>query len=700
MRRLGFETLIVAGLALGAGLGAAAPAAPSYQAVVATIERVRGDWARPGAVVDQNAPGWNALFDALLGNFQAYAAATTERDRLVALNQLYQISVALDGAAWPPADEIRENLRGWLRPRVRLAWAGRRLVDTIQAMPAAPTFEVQGNRDRWRRFVDNELGQALRSYDAATTVADRRKGLRSVDAALHALEARNQAYPWNPSLELQTAVSDLYNLPNFDISVDVTTLSPMFNVNLVSDGPVYRKGYWSQVTAGPKTGFGLMSSDDGVAFFNRQLLTSVTPIHDFQNQIAGDQRGQRAAKMYQFGATTTDQQELTMVTMIRTSGLELYPTFSHNVGLAVGVAPQPGGGLQRAMAGLMGFGQPRITRMVQQNAIGPMRVRVAQEAAEMGWERSSAEAAQRNATYRKYLIGSNRLAYRDFLIEGLSLRSRPENALVSGLVTWAGVDGQLGADAPKPAALAAPDSGVSADLHVSSIMSNLTRGYLKTPDAQAVQNLTFVTRNVPPGTPLAQGVSVSRNTDYATFLKAVATAQAANDPKVLAVRVNRPVHAPDFAADQKGNLVVLIHDFQVEVPAPRTTAGGATGPPAKVYRLTSPLLELSITFKIEPPSATEPLRLTGRIVGFDPGSAGRIYALQDDDSKPQQLTAFTSALVFGVMRAKLQGIPLNVPLRKVDVPGFALRSVSPLDPSGWIRVVLDRNAAYPAAAAP
>ena len=81
-------------------------------------------------------------------------------------------------------------------------------------------------------------------------------------------------------------------------------------------GPVYRKGYWSQVTAGPKTGFGLLPSDDGIAFYNKQTLVSVTPITDFQNQIAADPQGQRAAKLYQFSTTSYDWSELTITTVL------------------------------------------------------------------------------------------------------------------------------------------------------------------------------------------------------------------------------------------------------------------------------------------------------------------------------------------------------------------------------------------------
>ncbi len=45
------------------------------------------------------------------------------------------------------------------------------------------------------------------------------------------------------------------------------------------------------VTAGPKTGFGLLPRDDGISFFNSQTLTSVTPIWDFQQQMEQDPQG-------------------------------------------------------------------------------------------------------------------------------------------------------------------------------------------------------------------------------------------------------------------------------------------------------------------------------------------------------------------------------------------------------------------------
>src|SRR5947209_2155090 len=133
---------------LGFCLGAA-PAAPSHYGVERSIDEIRNAWARPGANAQPNAPGWNAFFDALRREFQAYDAAPSENDRLVSLNRLYQMSVALRGIAWPPAVRVREELRAWLRPRVRLAWAERSLIDSVRRLGVTPYAAVQGNRQRW-----------------------------------------------------------------------------------------------------------------------------------------------------------------------------------------------------------------------------------------------------------------------------------------------------------------------------------------------------------------------------------------------------------------------------------------------------------------------------------------------------------------------------------------------------------------------
>lgn len=687
MRRLWNGPILWVGLLVGGGLGAA-PAPSSYQGVDWTIDEVRRAWAQPSARPQPNAPGWNAFFDALRGEFRTYATAPDDNSRLVSLNRLHQMSVALRGVPWGPANAVREELRVWLRPRVRLAWAERRLLQAVGGLRTTTDPTIRGNRERWVTFVDQDLGAALKQYEAATTVQQRRAGLKGVQAALGALQASNRSRPWVPSLELQSALDDLFNLPNFDVSADVASLSPVLNANLIQSGPIYRNGYVSQVTAGPKTGFGLLPSDDGIAFYNKQLLTSVTPIHDFQNQVSSDRKGRRAAKLYYFNATSMDQSELTVIGVLRSTGLQLLPASSHSVGAAINSLPIRGKGFGRFIAAIIGLNQRKITQKVYEGAIGKIQQNVVQEATEMSHERTSQEAAQRNMQFARYLLGNNTVAINNILIDSLDIRSRPENALIGGRVHLMGTP-PIGADTPQPSRFAIPAPGVSADVHLGSILSTAAAGFLQSPRALPTKNLLIVTRDVPPNAPPGEAVQVTTNADYAGFLKAVEQARAANNPKVTALRIKRPERAPEFASDARGYLVALVSDFQLDVPAPPQAArGGLAGPRARVYRISSPQAEFTVSFNVVPPSYGRQGRLTGRIEGFDAGPGAKVFALNEDENKPVPLPAFTSTIALGVLRNKIQGQPIDVPLNDPNLRGFAINQVSPLDPSGWMRVVL------------
>ena len=63
---------------------------------------------------------------------------------------------------------------------------------------------------------------------------------------------------------------------------------------------------------------------------------------------------------------------------------------------------------------------------------------------------------------------------------------------------------------------------------------------------------------------------------------------------------------------------------------------------------------------------------------------------------PKQLQAIAKCRLDG-LKTKLQGQPIDIPLSNLQLRGFAIQSVSPLDPSGWIRVNLVRVSSSPAA---
>jgi hypothetical protein len=688
-------TLVFAGLLAGLG---AAPAAPSYIAVERSIQDVRSTWAQPGAPANPNAAGWNGLFDSTLADLRAYSSAQTENDRLVALARLYQTSANLAQVSWPPAVRLRAELRAWLRPRVRLAWAERRLVEITSRPGQSSNATSQANRDAWVKFVNDELGGPLKLLDGASTVAERLEALTKVYGALQALQLANQNRPWAPSSELQGALNDLYNQPNLDVSADLATITPALSNDVVHSGPIYRHGYVSQVTAGPKTGFGLLWSNSGISFYNKQIATSVTPITDFQNQIMQDPQGKRAAKLYYFTATSQDVSEVTIIATLTPNGLQLGPQYAHSVGATIASFKQPGKALGRFIAALIGMNQYKITEKVYEGAIGKIQQNVIREAAELGAEKTAQAQAERNAALARYLIGGDSLAFRNLIINELTLQSRPENALIGGKLHWLGAHEQVGADASQPASLAVPAGGVSADLHLSSIMTSLIRGYLQSDAVRSVDNVMIVTKKVPPDAPPKEAIAISQNADYATFLKSVEATREANDPKVVAVRVKRPSQAPQFAADARGFLVASVPDFQMDVPAPaQAVRGGLAGPPAQVYRFVSPRAEVVISFKIAMQTEKSPVRLTGQVEEFDPGNGAKVFAINQDESKPQQLQPFPSVIALGVLKNKLRGQPINVPLSNLQLRGFAIQEVTALDPSGWIRVNLVRTSSSPRA---
>ena len=81
--------------------------------------------------------------------------------------------------SWAPAANLREELGQWLRPRLRLASARRQLNEAVKALPDSTNPNIQANRSRWVDFVQKDLAQAVRDYDAADTVASVRRHCES-----------------------------------------------------------------------------------------------------------------------------------------------------------------------------------------------------------------------------------------------------------------------------------------------------------------------------------------------------------------------------------------------------------------------------------------------------------------------------------------------------------------------------------------
>jgi hypothetical protein len=167
-------------------------------------------------------------------------------------------------------------------------------------------------------------------------------------------------------------------------------------------------------------------------------------------------------------------------------------------------------------------------------------------------------------------------------------------------------------------------------------------------------------------------------------------ARKAKNPKVTALRITRPQQPPEFSVDARGFLVALIHDFQIDVPAPEGEArGGLVGAAAKIYRIKMPLAEVALSYQVDTP--LKALHIRAKVEDFIPGTNAEVLAITDDETKAVPLSRFSAALVLGAMGGRLRAQPIEYTLDQSKLPGVSIRSVSPLDPSGWLRLTLDRN---------
>ena len=236
------------------------------------------------------------------------------------------------------------------------------------------------------------------------------------------------------------------------------------------------------------------------------------------------------------------------------------------------------------------------------------------------------------------------------------------------------------------------EAGVTADVHVGSLLSSLVSGLYRRPDVQSVQNLMLTIRPVPPGGSPRDGVTVTKNVDFASFIKAL---DESRKERTTVLRLTRPEKPPEFGTDARGFLVALVHELQIDLPAPEGEAkGGLVGAPAKVYRVKAPLAEFALSYKIDT-SATGIPKVTAKVEEFNPGTNADVLAIVDDENKGTSLSRFSAGIVMGTMGGRLRSQTIDVPLNQLKLPGIAVRSVSPLDPSGWVRVGLTRDALAP-----
>ncbi len=685
MIRLQHWFLGLAILALSGPLASGStPATPSHFPIEQQIQQIRTSWEASEGEQQPHSANWNAFFDALQAELRNHSGSMDNAARLQSLDRLYRFWLALRDVHWAPAAEVRSALEDWLKPRIALSWAEIRLAEAVQVLPTTENQAAQENRDRWIQFR-NDLRASLREYEGARTALDRRAALRKIQGGLESLRNGAAQRPWGPALSMSSALDQLFDRPNLSATASADALAPFLNQDVVKPEVVFFKGQTSYVTPGVKTGFGLLPSNEGIAFYNSQYSHSVTPIQGFQQEVAQDPQGQRAANLYHFSATGYNTAHVNAVAVLTPNGLFLYPQTSSNITAAIGSAKQPGFGphVTRSIASLIGLNQQRITNEVRQEAIPQIQQEASQGTQELAQIKSAQEQAQINAQLSPFLRGNQTLAYEQIAVTELSLASQPQYALIGGLIRWMGAENQGGADFPKPPTFNTWQPGVTADIHLPSVLTNMVAGFLQSPMAQEVENIMIEVR--PPGEEGGEPeVEIQQNVNYATFLEAVRASRETGNPQALAARITKPRDPPEFSADINGNLVAIVNDLTIEVPAP---PGGVMGTPAEVIRVNLPTAAVALSFEVTP-DAYGSLEASGAVVDFQAGSGTQVFTLGETEEDPKAVNLLARAGVIGILTSQLRGQSFEQAVPAEDIPGVIVRQVSELDPTGWLRVVV------------
>ncbi len=665
---------------MGRGEAQTTPA-PSYAEIEASIVSLEKQWQGLDPATNPELARATDFVKGLRTDLQAYSGTTDADARVAALNRLHQSVATLDQTTSPAEAQVRDDLRYWLRPRIALAWA--------EYQTLAQTTKGSPERERWADFIEKTLRPAVGALEGAKTPADRTRAAESIDNAISTLQTRTDLPANAHSDTLVAALASLYLQPNVEVTIDHSALTSfIMPKGIVEPGPIFFKGQWSYVTPGPVQGIGFQPTADGVQIVVQQAFTSMTSIQGFEQQMeANDPRAKQATSMYRFSATTRDDAVVTMVALFQIgTGLQLAQGYQHAVNAAVNTTPVAGAGFKRMFASLLGQNQKAITDKVQQGVMAKLPGEVVSNARELSGIKSSQGAARANALFRPYVLDGQTVGANGVGITNLRLTTGSNYATAHGNLYSFDSPKPRRATFPQPRKLLSFQPGITADLHVPSVLANFTDGAFKNPEIQGITSLQI---EAPAGT-AAPGTApkISRNVEFPAYLEAVQQGQQAGNASQL-VRILKPSRAPDYSVASNGDLLVSIPDFQLDVPAPSQLKGGAVGgPAASVYRIAAPSVQLGLSVFLDRSNPAVPPALKAKVTSFNLDPKFSVKAIDKDEASAQPLNPIVSRVVSAGLSSKIVGQTFDLPVAALNRPDVALVDVSPLDPSGWLRLIL------------
>ncbi len=488
--------------------------------------------------------------------------------------------------------------------------------------------------------------------------------------------------------------------PNIVIQTDPLGLAPFFENDVVQDDVVFRNGQTTYVTAREKTGYGLLPSDGSIAFYNAQLLTAVTPINGFNEQVVSDPRGRLLGNGYYFTSVMTNYPQLTITGVLTDAGLLLSPSYQHCLVYSVDAIPLEGihpCAFRNSLA-LIGLDEDAVEQQVFENSYERVAQGIIEGARDQSLEKTSASQAEQNQTLQQVLIGAGRAQIGDLLVRNLRLRSRYDRADIDGLVSWGTATDVEGPDQPRPDFGSITPGTIAIDTHLPNLVDNLAQPFL---DQSEIADLENIAVTLPSGgsTPapdgdIGTGDEIDNESSSTSEPGTIQTSlpldeyldQLAEGRNV--VRLGVPQSAPSLVVDDQGRLVLTVRDLQIVAPVP-DAARQLIGQEARALQIrsdqTTIVLSLAVTATPDKPGQ---LDVRAKVNSIDFGETGQVAQILDAESDPVELNVFQRALVLAGAVAAFQQIPLE---QAIDLPSdlpVELVALSEPDPSGWIRATV------------
>lgn len=663
----------------------AANSAPTYRAVIDQLDKLS-----PNAPVELKKSS-----DLLKSDLKKLVSTKDIDARLSAYESLQKQADGLkENTSETAAAEAGKALERWVAPRLR---AIRYAVAARDAINRGDSGITPAHREVYNTIV-LPLVDSLEQYESADKVGLRFDAREKVRDLVSRLNDRLEELQWPDAREIIEAIESRWESPNLLITVSAEGLKPLLDRSIVNNEAIQYKGRVSYVTPGDKQGFGLIPSDDSLAFYVRQAMTSVTPVTDFEQQVQSNQGGRILTRAYALGNTIQNDSILTMSFAVRPTGVAMTPSYENNVQPQLSIAPRQGGGLTRMVMGFAGMNQQRVVNEIYNRSIGQIQSETAVNSKELGQIRANQAAAELNDSLKSFARSEDSLAFDKIVAERIKTRTEPTHIHAETRVLYdvKGVRSIGPLDVPPPID-PVDDRYITAALHVPNVMENLAANFFEEISKKGKATIAFLPDNDGDG---ALEVEIQSGQEL-LHMAVGESLRITKEPKGAKLAAGAPFGAitiseqklvPHFSMDDKGHLVMLFKAFKMDIAAPALTMF-SDGRMGGAIRIDSPGAELDMEIINLPASGNQAERLALKVHSFQLDPRSKIYAYTEAGKEPTELSAFRKATVLAAASGFLASRPLDLPL---DALRFGDKvkvvKVAPLGKLGWYQFVVNADA--------